>query len=105
MGCDHVMRNSVNTGRHNCQDNDFDRFHSALHFLFRDQPGEVFKGTVVGLFGFRREKARRQLTARQVRVQAIATYAMFATGISTGAFLFVRFDFAFHDEILQDRER
>jgi hypothetical protein len=39
-----------------------------------------------------------------MRVQAIATNPVFVAGISTGAFLFVRFDFAFHDGKLPDNE-
>jgi cytochrome c2 len=39
----------------------FDFHAAASHFLFLNQPGEVFKGTVVGFFGVRREKTARQL--------------------------------------------
>jgi len=77
-----------------------------LHFLFRNQSGEMLKGSVVGFFGIGREKTRRQLATRQVRVHADATNSMLATRrIGTGAILFVCFDFAFHVEVLLDQER
>jgi len=39
---------------------------SNLNFLFRNQSGEVFERTVILFFGFRREKAARQLATRQM---------------------------------------
>ena len=73
------------------------RIHSFQSF-FRNQLGEILKGTIVGFFRVLREATRRKLALGKVRVQAIATESPFIAGIGTVTFLFIGFDFAFHVE-------
>ena len=79
----------------------------TLHFLFHDQPGEVFKRPVIRLFGIRRKKASWYLSLGEVILDAIATDSQPGAGrVCAGAKRLVSFEFfAFHENSRVDKTK
>jgi len=79
----------------------------TLHFLFHDQPGEVFKRPVIRLFGIRWKKASWYLSLGEVILDAIATDSQPGAGrVCAGAKRLVSFEFfAFHENSRVDKTK
>ncbi len=73
---------------------------SDSHFFFRNEPGEMLKGAVIGLLGFRRKKTARYFPSRKVGMKAITADSPLAAGIGTRTLRFIFLAFAFHDRLL-----